>query len=113
MEETDKIVHDLLREAELRREGHEEWAEVSGLLATQVCGATQAWAAPKGLSGCVALSQLWYVLMSVAPVIPEGQEDRAAQTWSCPLLVAAPSHASCLGSKTELTLLVGTWASWP
>lgn len=42
------MVHDLWREAELRREGHEEWAEVSGLLVTQVRGAVQAWAATKG-----------------------------------------------------------------
>lgn len=54
---------------------------------------------PRVIAGCVALSQLGSVLMSVAPVIMDGQEDRAAQSWSCPLLTAAPREQFMTGQQ--------------
>ena len=66
------------------------------------------------------------VLMSLAPMATEGQEDRATQSWSCLSLAAklgrtGPHHSTPenvgsaihLGSKTELILLAGVQASWP
>lgn len=66
--------------------GDEEQAEVGGLLAIQGHGVVQAWSAAR-----THVLQLLSLLMFVAPVITEGQEDRAADICS------GPSQTAILG----------------
>lgn len=93
MEETDRRIHDPWREAELRREGCEEWAEVSGLLVTQVHGAIQAWAATKAHS---------WVCGPVTAGVCADVCGSCYHGWSggqsCPELVLPPTDCSTKGT---------------
>lgn len=62
---------------------------MGGLLATRAMVMSLAWVAARGHVWVHVLAVASEsVLMSLAPMATEGQEDRATQSWSCPSLAA-------------------------
>lgn len=85
MEERDRKVHVLQKEADLKRESSEEWGMVGGLLATQAMVMSWAWITARGHVWVHGLAvAAGSVLMSLAPMATEGQEDGTTQSWACP-----------------------------
>lgn len=98
---------------------------MGGIIATQ--GHCDIWVEP--MSGFLALMQQRCVLMSAAPDITKGQEERAVQNWPCSLTdYTTRKNWSCLSpaealgkegptphlcSTIELTLFAGAWISGP